>query len=76
MSSTSFRNINRAFRRGHITLIPNAAGFGTSIFRRTKSHKVGAGSHNPWPKDMHLFYRDGAYLRATREMPQKWTRVQ
>jgi hypothetical protein len=71
MSSRNFRNINRAFKRGHIVLIPNGQR-GTSIFRRVKSYKVGGGEHTRWPKDLQLFYNDGALRKDTRSIPQKW----
>ena len=74
MSSTNFRNINRAFRRGHIVLIPNGRQ-GTSIFRRVKSYTVGGGDHTRWPKELQLFYMDGAMRSDARSIPQKWTSV-
>lgn len=68
MSSTNFKNINRAFKRGHIVLIPNGRQ-GTSIFRRVKSQSTFEGR---WPKDLQIFYNDGALRKDARSIPQKW----
>jgi hypothetical protein len=69
MSSRNFKNLSRAFNRGHIAVIPNGKG-GVSLFRKVKSDKVGAGDHRRWPKELNLFHGDQSV--PARVKPQKW----
>jgi hypothetical protein len=72
MSSRNFRNLNRAFNRGHITVYVDQGGR-VSMHRKVKSDKVGAGNHSRWVKNMNQQYADGQ-LKAS-QVPQKWATV-
>jgi hypothetical protein len=58
MSSRNFRNLNRAYNRGHITPVEDQQGRVT-LYRRTKSVLGGAPV-----KDMHLHYAGGAFRKT------------
>lgn len=75
MSSRNFRNFNRAFNRGHITVVPQGAFGNMVMLRKVKSNKVGAGSHIRWVKDMQFHYRDGKHANLPWNVPQKWAPV-
>lgn len=75
MSSRNFRNFNRAFARGHITVVPQGAFGNMVMLRKVKSDKVGAGSHTRWVKDMQIHYRDGKLSGDAAAVPQKWAPV-
>lgn len=74
MSSRNFRNLNRAFMRGHITVVSDQGGR-VSMHRKVKSDKRGAGSHDRWVKNIHFHYRDGKNSGYPENIPQKWARV-
>ena len=57
----NFRNIGRAFKRGHLQVKDKGIAGQLTIYRRVKSDKLGAGDYTRWVKG---FMKLG---------PQKWT---
>lgn len=74
MSARNFRNLSRAFLRGHITVVSDAAGRVT-MHRKVKSDKVGAGGHSRWVKNIHHHHEGGQLSEQLHKVPQKWASV-
>jgi hypothetical protein len=68
MSARNFRNINRAFKRGHITVIKDQVGR-TTLYRRAKSSGGG------WVKDMHIQYAGGSFRKTPHLIPSNFVLV-